>query len=176
MTLLKFINSLPEGTAITIGAASGWLFFGTREEYLCKYKEIDAEYFYKTKKIFEDAKHYYKKYLPSIEPKKRSYKLKPLKKKVKSKEPNEKGIYEYHLEPIPFDEARKMWEFRHNQARYNLEKWNMYWKNYIKLSSRPILKAYRKKIDTDIGILIPGCENGNYWLRSEWEADKNDNN
>ena len=42
MTLLKFINSLPEGTSITIGAASGWLFFGTREEYLCKYRDMQG--------------------------------------------------------------------------------------------------------------------------------------
>lgn len=174
MKLIKFVSGLPEGTSICIGAASGWLFFGTREEYLLKYKEIDVEYFEKSKKIFEDAKRIYKVYLPGIKPKKKTYELKPLRKKVRSEERNEKGIYEIHYEPIPFEEARKMWEYRHNQARYNFEKWNIYWKNYIKLSSRPILKAYKKELDTDIGILIPGCENGNYWLRSEWEADHND--
>ena len=171
MKLIKFVNQLPEGTSICIGAASGWLFFGTREEYILKYKEIDVEYFEKTKKIFEDVKRIYKVYLPGIKPKKKTYELKPLRRKVRSEERHEKGIYEIHYEPIPFEEAVEIWKCKYSQSAYNYAKWNKYWKNYILISDRSILKAYKKKTDADIGIIIPGCENGNYWLRSEWEAD-----
>ena len=44
MNLLKTIEKLPEGSNISIGAASGWIFFGTREEYLENYVVFDDEY------------------------------------------------------------------------------------------------------------------------------------
>lgn len=171
MNLLNTIKQLPEGSSISIGAASGWFFFGTREEYLERASQIDTEFFDTTKKIFEEAKYQYKTYLPSRKPIYKEYKDHPKKRKVREDKPDEKGIYRFKLEPIPFKEYKQYWEYRYSQARYNYSKWNKYWKNYILMSKRSCLKVYRKYIDEGIGIIVPGCECGNYWLRSEWEAD-----
>ena len=174
MNLLKTIEKLPEGSNISIGAASGWIFFGTREEYLENYVVFDDEYFEKTKNIFEEAKYQYKTYLPKIKPIYAEYKLHPKKIKVREDEPDEKGIYHFKTVPIPFKEAKAHWEYRYHAAKYNFDKWNKYWKNYIVFSKRPCLKVYKKYVDEGIGIIVSGCENGTYWLRSEWEAEHNE--
>lgn len=169
MKLLELVKELPEGSTFTIGAQTAWLYFGNREDYLKRYKHFDNYYHRNTERLFKQSESDYNRILKLDQLTEEEYNKKPQMKKINTGEKNEDGMFIFKRVPVDYQEFKDNLHFQFIAAEKVYKSKLAYINFYEKISDREVVRAYRKHVDTSIGIVVTGNEEGPYWFKSEWE-------
>ena len=164
MTLREALE-VAEGKEIRLGSGSSFVFIGKVGESTIE--EIDGlsdEEKERLRKTREEAKHHRESF--------ENYWINTAKKRLNSvvngsKLENVVENIQKELDQIAIDKQRD-WDLTLDK----IETYTMKVAQWVPYLDREIIDAYNSAENDDLIILFEGDENGKYWFKSEYEADK----
>lgn len=164
MTLREALE-VAKGKEIRLGSGSSFVFIGKVDESTVE--EIDGlsdEEKERLRKTREEAKHHRESF--------ENYWINTAKKRLNSiingsKLENVVENIQKELDQIAIDKQRD-WDLTLDK----IETYTMKVAQWVPYLDREIIDAYNSAENDDLIILFEGDENGKYWFKSEYEADK----